>query len=275
MSGSTSWRWRGEKGGVRLTVYRDDDGTVWSENPDGLTWHNGKMISRRELQQILEEEGKPGFVVRFDGADAEEGRGEVTPCICIPEALQGCRFILVKARDKPAIEKGWQTTANYAYDDPHLLAHIERGGNYGVMPDGGVCILDADQTDRLMELGVLDRLLETFVVRTGRKDGYGSHFYIRCPDAPAEKFILRDPETRADLGDLRGSGHKSFCVGPGCTHPSGGRYEVVNDAPLLEIPWAELKAVGRRPLHPAGADDHSADDSPGPSGASLSRTRSS
>jgi hypothetical protein len=250
MSGSTSWRWRGEKGGVRLTVYRDDDGTVWSENPDGLTWHNGKMISRRELQQILEEEGKPGFVVRFDGADAEEGRGEVTPCICIPEALQGCRFILVKARDKPAIEKGWQTTANYAYDDPHLLAHIERGGNYGVMPAGGVCILDADQTDRLMELGVLDRLLETFVVRTGRKDGYGSHFYIRCPDAPAEKFILRDPETRADLGDLRGSGHPSFCVGPGSTHPSGSRYEVVNDAPLLEIPWAELQAAVVDPCTP-------------------------
>jgi hypothetical protein len=238
------------KGGVRLTVYRDDDGTVWSENPDGLTWHNGKMISRRELQQILEEEGKPGFVVRFDGADAEEGRGEVTPCICIPEALQGCRFILVKARDKPAIEKGWQTTANYAYDDPHLLAHIERGGNYGVMPAGGVCILDADQTDRLMELGVLDRLLETFVVRTGRKDGYGSHFYIRCPDAPAEKFILRDPETRADLGDLRGSGHPSFCVGPGCTHPSGSRYEVVNDAPLLEIPWSELKVLVVDPCTP-------------------------
>jgi hypothetical protein len=264
MSGSTSWRWRGEKGGVRLTVYRDDDGTVWSENPDGLTWHNGKMISRRELQQILEEEGKPGFVVRFDGADAEEGRGEVTPCICIPEALQGCRFILVKARDKPAIEKGWQTTANYAYDDPHLLAHIERGGNYGVMPAGGVCILDADQTDRLMELGVLDRLLETFVVRTGRKDGWGSHFYIRCPDAPAEKFILRDPETRADLGDLRGSGHQVILRGTRLHSPFRRSLRGRERCAAAGDPLGGAAGRGRRPLHPAGADDHSADDSPGP-----------
>gem|GEM_PF-2012986 len=170
--------------------------------------------------------------------------------IGIPEQLRGCQFILVKPKDKPAIEKGWQTTANYAYDDPRLLAHIAAGGNYGVMPAGGVCILDADKTDRLMEMGVLDRLIETFVVRTGRKDGFGSHFYLRCPDAPAEKHILRDPETREDLGDLRGSGHPSFCVGPGSIHPSGGRYEIANDAPLLEIPWAELQALVVAPCTP-------------------------
>ena len=191
---------------------------------------------------------------RTDAAPAEVQAEEARIAACglspIPEQLRDCRFILVKPRDKPAIEKGWQTTANYAYDDPRLLAHIERGGNYGVMPAGGVCILDADQTGRLMELGVLDRLLETFVVRTGRKDGFGSHFYLRCPDAPAEKHILRDPETREDLGDLRGSGHKSFCVGPGCTHPSGGRYEIANDAPLLEIPWAELQALVVAPCTP-------------------------
>lgn len=232
------------------------------------TWYRGEMIPRAEYERIIAEENAraaQGDIAScgLNGKNNEQSKNsgqneasEVAPERVetmvepvrsikspIPEQLRECRFILVKARDKPAIEKGWQTTANYAYDDPRLLQHIANGGNYGVMPDGGVCILDADQTDRLMELGVLDRLLETFVVRTGRKDGYGSHFYIRCPDAPAEKFILRDPETRADLGDLRGSGHKSFCVGPGCTHPSGGRYEVVNDAPLLEIPWSELKAL--------------------------------
>ena len=187
-----------------------------------MTYYRGKMIPRSELPV---------------GDDiASYG---LSP---IPEQLRGCRFILVKARDKPAIEKGWQTTANYAYDDPRLLAHIAAGGNYGVLPSGGVCILDADKTMRLAELGVLDILLDTFVVKTGRTEGQGSHFYVRCPDAPAEKFILRDPETGEDLGDLRGSGHPSFCVGPGCTHPSGGRYEIVNNAPLLEIPWAVLKA---------------------------------
>jgi len=42
-------------------------------------------------------------------------------------------------------------------------------------------------------------------------------------------------------------------VGPGCTHPSGGRYEVVNDAPLLEIPWSELKALVVDPCTPPAA----------------------
>ena len=195
-----------------------------------MTYYRGKMIPRSELPV---------------GDDiASYG---LSP---IPEQLRGCRFILVKARDKPAIEKGWQTTANYAYDDPRLLAHIAAGGNYGVLPSGGVCILDADKTMRLAELGVLDILLDTFVVKTGRTEGQGSHFYVRCPDAPAEKFILRDPETGEDLGDLRGSGHPSFCVGPGCTHPSGGRYEIVNNAPLLEIPWAKLKETIVDPCTP-------------------------
>jgi len=183
-----------------------------------------------------------------EGGDNDERDLPIRPQI--PNQLRGCRFILVKHKDKQAIEKGWQTTANYAYDDPRLLLHIEHGGNYGVMPAGGVCILDADQSVRLGELGVLDRLFETFVVKTGRKGGQGAHFYILCPDAPPEKFILRDPETREDLGDLRGSGHKSFCVGPGSIHPSGGRYEIANDAPLLEIPWTDLKAMVVDPCTP-------------------------
>jgi len=117
------------------------------------------------------------------------------------------------------------------------------------MPAGGVCILDADKTDRLMELGVLDRLFETLVVPDREEGRVRFALLFPVPDAPAEKHILRDPETRADLGDLRGSGHKSFCVGPGCTHPSGGRYEVVNDVPLLELTWAELKSLVVDPLH--------------------------
>ncbi|MDD3918159.1 MAG: bifunctional DNA primase/polymerase, partial [Synergistaceae bacterium] len=190
-----------------------------------MTWYKGRMRTRAEVERLkAEEAGGAGT--------APESDKPVYGLSPIPEQLHGCRFILVKARDKPAIEKGWQTTANYAYDDPRLVAHIAAGGNYGVMPAGGVCILDADQTMRLAELGVLDRLLDTFVVKTGRTEGQGSHFYVYCPDAPAEKHILRDPEAKVDLGDLRGSGHPSFCVGPGCTHPSGGRYEVANDAPL-------------------------------------------
>ena len=225
----------------------ESDGYVLPQNQVGA----GRKAQDRPVETIHSER-KVDPDISSDRTPSEPSRSvsHDTVRTGIPVQLRGCRFILVKPKDKPAIEKGWQTTANYAYDDPRLLAHIERGGNYGVMPAGAVCILDADKTDRLMEMGVLDRLIETFVVRTGRKDGFGSHFYIKCPDAPAEKHILRDPETREDLGDLRGSGHPSFCVGPGSVHPSGGRYEVVNDAPLLEIPWAELKAMVVDPCTP-------------------------
>ncbi len=225
----------------------ESDGYVPPQNQVGA----GRKAQDRPVETIHSER-KVDPDISSDRTPSEPSRSvsHDTVRTGIPVQLRGCRFILVKPKDKPAIEKGWQTTANYAYDDPRLLAHIERGGNYGVMPAGGVCILDADKTDRLMEMGVLDRLIETFVVRTGRKDGFGSHFYLRCPDAPAEKHILRDPETREDLGDLRGSGHPSFCVGPGSIHPSGGRYEIANDAPLLEIPWAELQALVVAPCTP-------------------------
>jgi hypothetical protein len=36
----------------------------------------------------------------------------------IPEQLRGCRFILVKPKDKPAIERGWQRFGTY---NPHWV----------------------------------------------------------------------------------------------------------------------------------------------------------
>ncbi|MFA7122106.1 MAG: hypothetical protein WC277_11550, partial [Bacilli bacterium] len=92
-----------------------------------MTWYKGRMRTRAEVERLkAEEAGGAGT--------APESDKPVYGLSPIPEQLHGCRFILVKARDKPAIEKGWQTTANYAYDDPRLVAHIAAGGNYGVMP---------------------------------------------------------------------------------------------------------------------------------------------
>jgi len=288
--------------GVRLTVYRDADGTVWSENPDGLTLHNGKMISRRELQRVFDAEGKPGFVVRAGqngqqneapavaqecvaggndpvvaGSPEPVGAGEtggVLPGVddpinggvagalqnddgggqghapsadevapgaeveqAIPPGLQGCRFIKVRPKDKPAIEKGWQDARNYAADDPELLQHLTQGGNYGVMPAGGICILDADEAPRMLDL--LEPFLDTYTVRTGG-DGTKFHFYFRCEGLEG-KTPFYDLEDGTHLGEVYGSGAKAYCVGPGCTHPSGRRYEVVRDLPLKEIPLEVLE----------------------------------
>lgn len=245
-----------------------------------MTWLNGKMVPRREAEAAgTTPPGRPVQVpipavdpddtdppgdaevqVQTPEASTAPGPGGPHPDISIveqasiatiPEQLHGCRFVKVRRRDKTAFEAGWQTTANYAADDPRILAHLTAGGNYGVMPAGGICVLDVDKAGRLRELGILALFDGTYTVRTGRETGDGLHIYFRCTGAPAEKFILRDPLTGEELGDLRGSGHPSYCVGPWSVHPSGLKYVPVDAAaPLIEIPWGTLHDRVIRPLTP-------------------------
>ncbi len=205
-----------------------------------MTYYKGQMIPKSEYDRIKAGEDAPEPDTPSQPVDNP-----------IPHQLWPCRFILVAKGEKRAVERGWQTTANYAHDNPKLLAWIADGGNYGVMPAGGICIIDADNAYLLADKGYLEPVLKTFAVRSGRTSGIGMHFYVRCPDAPAEKFILKDPSTHEDLGDVRGSGHPSFCVGPGSLHPSGKRYEVARPgAEIVEVPWSTLKAALIDPLHP-------------------------
>lgn len=187
-----------------------------------MTYYMGKMIPKSQYEAV--KAGK-------------------TPTPAIPRQLADCRMIRVAPKEKRAVDPGWQSSANYAHDDPRIVDHLANGGNYGVMPAGGVCILDADDLTGLGRLGVIEPLLPTYTIRTGRESG-GAHIYLRCPDAPTEKIILRDPTTGADLGDFRGSGHPSYVVGPGSLHPSGRRYEPVDpNAEIKSIAWAALKEI--------------------------------
>ena len=204
-----------------------------------MTWYMGKMRPRAEVERLQAEEA----AAAPPAPEPDSSSTDVSP---IPEQLRECRFILVKARDKPAIERGWQETANYAYDDPRLLQHIAAGGNYGVMPAGGVCVLDADQTDRLMELGVLDRLLETFVVGLGARTGKPQ--FLSGPTRRRRSSSC-GTETRRPRRPAR-SGTSRLC-GPGCTHPSGGHMRSG-----MMPPWDPCRLeVQCRPC--TGTDDHS------------------
>ncbi len=135
---------------------------------------------------------------------------------------------------------------NYAFDDPILLQHLQRGLNYGVVngtgPNGaGLVTLDADNLPRLAELVDLSKLPPT--LEAGRREENGEpipdrrHFHF-ISDLEG-KHILKDPETGEDLGDLRGTGGYQV-VGPGSLHPSGARVEVLEDRPIAEISGAEL-----------------------------------
>ncbi|WP_062397895.1 hypothetical protein [Methanogenium cariaci] len=105
----------------------------------------------------------------------------------IPHQLHGCRFILVRDRDKRAIEKGWNDKQNYAHDSERLARHINAETNYGVMVAGGLCVLDCDNVIALYDdPPFFSTLMQTFIVKTGRKGGpSGGHISIfTAPNCP-------------------------------------------------------------------------------------------
>jgi len=173
--------------------------------------------------------------------------GRVT--VMIPSRLRTSdyRFLLVDRQSKKPTETDWP---KYTFDDSRLLSHLSIGGNYGIAPGfGGLCVLDADDPQRLEELGILGLFAETFSV--SNDGGARQHKYFTCNKPPWKKLILTDPELKDDKGRPKHLG-EVFCqgnfqvVGPGSIHPSGRRYEVTNDAPLQEFPRDEIEHIFSR-----------------------------
>ena len=111
----------------------------------------------------------------------------------IPNILQKeeYRFIILRRRDKPAIESGWSRGSNYEYNHRKLLDYMGRGHNYGVLPRGGLSFLDSDNSKILKDWGVLDIFKDTFTVQTGSGN---HHFYFKIKDPGnfAGKIYLDD-----------------------------------------------------------------------------------
>lgn len=188
-----------------------------------LVYYKGDMIPRAEADRRRAAEQDPA------------------PSL-IPHQLHGCRFVLVKNKDKRAFEKGWNEDQNYPHDSERLSRHINTETNYGVMVAGGLCVLDCDNVLALYDDPFFSEvLMQTFFVKTGRKGASGAHFYFYCPELPAEKYILVK-EDGTDVGDLRGSDSKFYVVGPGSRHPTGNTYTVNNDVEPLTVPLADVEA---------------------------------
>jgi P4 family phage/plasmid primase-like protien len=150
----------------------------------------------------------------------------------IPEQLKGWRFVKVKPHSKVAFEEKWPTTANYAWDDPALLKHIESGGNYGVMGGPDRLIVDGDVPE--IQEAVEKMLPPTFTVRTPGHQG--KHFYFYC--MLARSFRLKDKDG-VNRGDVQGRGKQ--VLGPGSVHPNGGEYTILVDRPIAQISEEELR----------------------------------
>ena len=143
------------------------------------------------------------------------------------------RFILLKPKDKRPFELDWQNTKNYRFDDPALLAHIQAGGNYGVLCGrGGLVVLDCD--DGSLEITADEKLPKTLKIRTG---GGKAHYYLQTD--VEDKVVLK----RGDIhyGEVQGTGAQ--VVAPGSIHPNGGKYEVEDDCEIAYVSRQQLKAA--------------------------------
>ncbi len=149
----------------------------------------------------------------------------------IPGRLKDLRFLLVESRSKRPIEPDWPGKANYAIDDAKLQAHLQAGGNYGVLCGySNLLVIDADSPSVRDAVEAL--LPETFTAMTGRR---GTHYYYDTDTQPTKPLVdPRNPDTRTNnVGHLKGRGGQ--VVGPGSVHENGNSYTVLKDLPIAHI----------------------------------------
>lgn len=125
-------------------------------------------------------------------------------------------------------ESAWQTTKNYSYDSPSLHKHLSDGFNYGVLAGpGNLRIIDCDTEEFADTMSAL--LPKTFTVRTGSGC---KHFYIFSEYDTNHVFSNGRGEFRATNQQV---------VGPNNLYPTGTKYELLNDVPIIELSIEETK----------------------------------
>lgn len=160
--------------------------------------------------------------------------------ISIPPQLRNdaFRFVKIIAGDKKPMEQHWTTTNNYTYSNAALLTHILSDNPYGVLcgKDTGVLVIDFDDEKAFP---IMDKLKKTFTVKTRK----GFHKYFKCPEFfnttnITEKRNINGADTEVTLVDFRHTG--SQVLGPGSMHPSGSKYEIVDDSEIADITVQEV-----------------------------------
>ncbi|KKN50451.1 hypothetical protein LCGC14_0632820 [marine sediment metagenome] len=154
----------------------------------------------------------------------------------IPKQLQhkGINFVLLEKGGKKPFEIGWQKK-QIEFDDPRLMQHLVEKGNYGVRGGGNKKLLIVDFDDEKVQKECLNKLPDTFKVKTGR--GLLHLYYF---SDGSESFKIFDEEVNT-LADIQGEGKQ--VVGVGSIHPNGNPYEVFEDKDISFIPYSELKAT--------------------------------
>jgi hypothetical protein len=150
----------------------------------------------------------------------------------IPEQLKNARFVLVRPYKKNAFQVDWDEYANYSYGDVDLLRHLENGGNYGVLSWNGVCTFDIDDNEIFKSTGI--KLPLSLIIKRGNH----GHYYFTCSDCPETartRYVLT-------FGDVRLGGN-FYVVGPNCIHPSGDKYEILHNEPIVDLPYEQVMKI--------------------------------
>jgi len=157
----------------------------------------------------------------------------------IPKQLQNpeFRFLLLKKGQKEPLEKDWQNTKNYKFDDEKLQKHLNWNCNYGIL--GGFGNLILIDTDKKEIAEIMEKMPETFTVKTGSSEEYKKHYFYVADKKM--KPIRLSKEKIGDLGDVRSVGQ--YVVAPNSIHPSGNSYRVIKDIPIANITEAKIREI--------------------------------
>ena len=83
----------------------------------------------------------------------------------------GARFTVIINGQKKPEGKDWAGVngANYGINDSQLAGYLSQGHNYGVLCGvAGITVADLDDLARLEELGIMQRIPDTWQIKTGR-----------------------------------------------------------------------------------------------------------
>jgi len=186
--------------------------------------------------------------------------------ISIPKQLRdfsGARFILIdkiEGKGKKPKQRKWTTEKNYPATEAILLGHIRGGGNYGIATGlGWLHCFDADEYERLKELGIIAKLPQTLTIRTGRTSSEGRHYWYLI-EGMQKRIVffdqeLRDPDNEEEflhLGEVQSKGN--YAIGPNSIHISGKKYEIIDDSPIATLKYEDLIEI-LKPLRLKKKDD--------------------
>ena len=135
------------------------------------------------------------------------------------------KFIKLRSAQGPnsklPAEAGWRTPEKqYSYSE--VQSWLKSGHNVGVVCGvDGLIVLDIDNVQAVAELGV--EPWETMTVRTGSG---GLHLYYQVEIERPQKVVIFDPTGTEHLGEVQAYGQ--YVVAPGCRHPNGNIYKVLN-----------------------------------------------